>query len=102
MTLYGYRLPMGFALILWFAIWEVFGQLGVSGAAAIPGRQASKCAGHRRAYAREWIADPVLYWEKSILPWGWEVREALFPSTNSSQMLDLGQPSGLIDQSLLR
>ena len=30
MTLYGYRVPMGFALILWFALWEIFGRLGVS------------------------------------------------------------------------
>jgi NitT/TauT family transport system permease protein len=30
MTLYGYRVPMGFALILWFVLWEAFGQLEVS------------------------------------------------------------------------
>ena len=30
MTIYGYRIPMGFALIMWFALWEIFGQLGVS------------------------------------------------------------------------
>jgi NitT/TauT family transport system permease protein len=30
MTLYGYRVPMGFALILWFTLWEIFGRLEVS------------------------------------------------------------------------
>jgi NitT/TauT family transport system permease protein len=30
MTLYGYRVPMGFALIFWFVLWEIFGRLGVS------------------------------------------------------------------------
>jgi NitT/TauT family transport system permease protein len=30
MTLYGYRVPMGFALIFWFVLWEIFGRLEFS------------------------------------------------------------------------
>ena len=29
MTLYGYRLPMGLALLMWFAVWEAIGQAGL-------------------------------------------------------------------------